>query len=370
MEDKGIELSEVKPHLEVVGAITAELYRKKDDKHVSYRFGYSWNLASEEARSFIEQIEAKFRRKNKSHSHLEKNDLANSVPTYLRLYIDEQYDFEKLSDKLASRIVSEANDKGRSVAEVKVVFIHYHPPGSIVQEDGRGKVLVVMVDKKGVFDFDEKTLEPKTVESIDTDALRQAASYDLNLFDVDYPKNEGAAYLQFIEGKSTSSFFKDALGCQEKIDNKKSAEQLFIALDKFMGDNEIDIPTREKIRDAIQDYLETKRKSPDKSVKLENIQHVVDKQLSEEHQAQGKFTDYVNENGYEVNHTFEFSSQSARKGAFMTIVDEENDDFELKVYKNSVGKHGSGKPIMLDSTGQYLMVPVDEKKIKELGISD
>lgn len=368
MDDKKTELSDGKPQIKVVGAITSELYREGNRKLVSYRFGDSWNIESDEARSFIEQVEAKFRRKNKSHSYLEEDNSPYSVPNYLKTYITKKDSFEDLADKLTARVVSEANEKSRVTSEVRIVFIHYFPLGTEVEEEAQGKVLVVMVDKKGVFDFDEATLQPKTIDSIDTDALRQAASYDITLFDTDYPMNSGAAYLQFIEGKSTSSFFKEALGCQDKIDNKRSAEQLFEAIEDFMRKSSILPPVREKVRDALQLFLEKKRKSVEKAVKLEDIQHVVDKQLDDGDPAKGTLVDFVNDHEYEVNHTFEPSLQSAKKGAFMTIFDDENADYELKINKNSVGRQGTGKPIMVDVSNKFLMVPIDSITLKHLGL--
>lgn len=354
------------PSLEVVGAYTVELYREDNEKNITSRLGGAWNLLSPSVNDFIEQIEIKFRRKSKEHSYLAELNIPTSIPTYLNNYISENYEFKSLVKKLTSKLVLEANAIGGSIVEANVVFIHYYMPGWKGDDEDKGRILVVMVDKKGGFNFDEVTLEPKPQQLIDTDALRQAALYNLTVFNSDYPNNEGSAYLHFIEGKSKSDFFKNALGYQGTVDNNKSVENTFEALEKFMMSHAYPRSIKDKLRTGLEQLLEKKRKSEDKSVTLNNIQDVIDSILtaSELEKGKGNFEEYVNEGEFEVNHTFESTWQSERKASSIEIKDI-NGNFDFRVCRSSVGGHNSSKPVRITEDGKFIMFPISEDKIND-----
>lgn len=130
-----------------------------------------------------------------------------------------------------------------------------------------------MVDKQSAYDFDSDKLTPTRLNPINTDALRQAAMFDLTLFEASYPENKGDSYVHFLQGKSKSDFFKDSLGCRHDSDNKRSIQQLFSAIDIFASKNSLGRVLRDTIDNEVKSLLKKKSKDKhgNKSVKIEDI---------------------------------------------------------------------------------------------------
>ncbi|EOL3825930.1 nucleoid-associated protein [Escherichia coli] len=137
-----------------------------------------------------------------------------------------------------------------------VVFIHYKS----TEPEDLGKLLIVMVDKQSAYDFDSDKLTPTRLNPINTDALRQAAMFDLTLFEASYPENKGDSYVHFLQGKSKSDFFKDSLGCRHDSDNKRSIQQLFSAIDIFASKNSLGRVLRDTIDNEVKSLLEKNQK--------------------------------------------------------------------------------------------------------------
>lgn len=301
---------------EVVAAITASMER--DTSLVGNPFksvlGNLWNLNSKAANDFIGQIEKKFRRKNKFHSYFSGSP-SNSTPINLEKYITGTIDFQNLAQAQMSVIVYVANSNERSTLQGgNLIFIHYKTLGD---DDDVGRLMIVMVDKKSAFEFDA-TLQPKALQPIDTDALRQAAMFDLTLFTVIYPKKEGSTYLHFIEGRSKSDFFKTALGCDSTVPNKESVSNLFEAIKSFSQHNGLKPAQQDKLTQGVYDFLD---KHIGKQVSLGDIQHIVDKQLPDGHEAVGSFTEFANDKGFQINDFFEATRASLNNGVSIKIVD-------------------------------------------------
>ncbi len=348
---------------EVVAAITASMER--DTSLVGNPFkcelGDLWNLTSKAANDFIGQIEKKFRRKNKFHSYFSGLP-SNSTPVNLKKYISTELDFQKLAEAQMSVIVFVANSNERGTLQGgNLVFIHYKTPGD---EDDVGRLMIVMVDKKSAFEFD-KTLQPKALQPIDTDALRQAAMFDLTLFSIVYPNKEGATYLHFIEGRSKSDFFKNALGCDSTVPNKESVSNLFEAIKSFSLYNEFKPALQEKLTQSVYEYLD---KHIGKQVSLGDIQHIVDKQLPDGHKAVGSFSEFANDQGFQINDFFEATRASLNNGVSIKIVDFES-NYSASVKSGSLGYEGSDKPVIVDENITYLMIPLsahDRENIRRI----
>lgn len=365
MDDKSQEIKKAIPQLIVKGAITARLFKKDGASKLSYHFGDNWDLESEPAQQFIDQIEAKFRRKSKFHSYLTKGDGRSAVPTLLSNYLLQnkgEFDFAYLCEGLAVRITSETINKlGSIVSQSNLVFVHYIRSGEEQDQGGKGRFLVVMVDKKGVFDFDDK-LTPKRFESIDTEALRQAAAYDLTMFDVVYPENNGEPYLQFIDGRSKSDFFKEALGCQKDIDNKQSASETLRALKDFYFKYDYEPGICESLEDKIEELFKKKRKN-NQPVSLIDIQATIDLIVTDKMGGKGEFTDFVNDNEYKINAYFDTTHHDDKKIGVLLLDDVEN-NFKVEVNRFSIGSEGSGKTVIIEEGGHYLKFPILDQKMR------
>nr|WP_272884272.1 nucleoid-associated protein [Stutzerimonas stutzeri] len=319
-----------------------------------------WNLKSEASIDFVEQLEKKFRRKNKFHSYFSGLP-SNKTPANLSSYISKSIDLKSLAENQMKLLESFANDTdGTSLVGGNVVFMHYKNTG---EEDDDGRLLIVMVDKKGAFEFDEKTLEPRRLQPIDTDALRQAAMFDLTLFSEVYPGKDGAAYLHFIEGRSKAEFFKLALGCDSKASNKESVQNIFEAIKHFSAINSLKNKDQALITEKVYEYI---GKNIGKQVDLKEIQHVIDSNLPTNHQAVGKFSKFANENGFQINSVFEATAYTLNQSVSLKITDFQS-NYVINIKAASIGY--SDKPVIVDSELNYLKIPLsdaDRERIKAI----
>jgi len=353
----------VKAQFEVVAAITASMERDTSlaGNPFKVELGNLWNLNSKAANDFIEQIEKKFRRKNKFHSYFSGLP-SNSTPLNIERYIGDNISFQQLAEAQMSVITYVANDNERGTLQGgNLVFVHYKTPGD---EDDVGRLMIVMVDKKSAFEFD-KTLQPIALQPIDTDALRQAAMFDLTLFSAVYPENKGSTYLHFIEGRSKSDFFKTALGCDNNIPNKESVSNVFEAIKSFSLHNKLKPALQEKLTQGVYDFLD---QHIGKQVSLGDIQHIVDKQLPDGHEAVGSFSEFANDQGFQINDFFEATRASLNNGVSIKIVDFES-NYSVSVKSGSLGYAGSDKPVFVDENMTYLMIPLsaaDREKIRAI----
>lgn len=345
--------------LKVLHAITYQLERHPQVEVLGFsiKAGQPWDLSNNSAKDFISKIENKFRRKNKLHGFI-SDDSEDGIASYLSGYIEKKIDFVTFVEYVMRSFLFEADElKQSNLRGGNVVFIHY----ATHEDDDIGRMLVVMVDKKGVFDFDDE-LRPKKLESIDTDALRQAAMFDLTLFDVSYPENNGEAYLRFIEGKSTSNFFKSALGCGASIDNKTSVDEVGRAVREFATRIRASRDLRDKMTCVVDDYMESCA-SIRKSVTIDNIQHEIDKCIPDGVEGRGLFAEFANLSEYKINEYFEPTISSVKASSSILISDD-NNNFTCKIKRSSIGGESSSKPVKLVDSGRYLLIPV-EGQLKE-----
>ncbi len=350
---------------DAISAITAQL-EKNDSGLLEIKLGRLWNLKTDVSTDFINKLESKFRRKNKFHNFLTENTLSNSIPSLLTKYITNKIKFKTIVTSIMSKIKTSVSDDGRKIsgaANNNIIFIHYKTTGDITDI---GRLLIVMVDKKSGFDFENVALTPKKLSPIDTDALRQAALFDLTLFQSSYPKNNSDAYVKFIQGKSKGDFFKDSLGCKKDVDNNKSIQQIFDAIIAFSKTEGLTIPIRDKINEAITVLLNKKAKDKyDQSLTLDIVQKNIDKCIPDEHPAKGQFITFVNVNEYQIDEVFEPTRRSATDANTFKFSDE-NDNFSVNVKKAAIGDEKSSKPVKIDKNNKCLMLPLSDFDFDEI----
>lgn len=347
-----------------IGAVTANL-EKNDSRLFEYRLGDIWDLRNEVASEFITRIEKKFRRKNKFHNFLDSDQTPFSIPTILKKYINKSNEFIDLSKTIVEKLKHNANNETR-VAQLQggsVVLIHYK---SADLED-LGKLLIVMVDKQSAYDFDSDKLTPTRLNPINTDALRQAAMFDLTLFEASYPENNGDSYVHFLQGKSKSDFFKDSLGCRHDSDNKRSIQQLFSAIDIFASKNSLGRVLRDTIDNEVRSLLEkkSKDKSGNKSVKIEDVSKIIDQCLTDLHKCKGTFVDFVNINGFQIDPQFEPTPRAAESALTIEVADNDN-NFKLKIMRGAIGDEQSNKPVILTDNKCEVVIKLSQACYDEL----
>ncbi|THD41665.1 hypothetical protein ERD95_23830, partial [Enterobacteriaceae bacterium ML5] len=243
-----------------------------------------------------------------------------------------------------------------------MVFVHYRS----LEEGDLGKLLIVMVDKRGAFDFEEGSLLPKRLNPVNTDALRQAARFDLTLFDECYPENNGHSYVDFIQGKSQSDFFKDSLGCTKDVDNKRSITEIFKAIESFVSENKLGRAIRENADSLVREFLDKKaRDADDKSVSIDEIQNIIDSCLPKRSKHRGTFKDYATENEFKIDAQFEPTIYSATQALTISLVDEDK-NFEIKILRGAIGYEKSNKPVIISSRNNEVIIKVSRDEYNKL----
>ncbi|EQB4827698.1 TPA: nucleoid-associated protein [Enterobacter hormaechei subsp. hormaechei] len=346
----------------VVNAITAHLEK---EKIFDFTMGQLWNLTTPVATEFITRIEKKFRRKNKFHNYLVKDTLPNSIPTLLSKFNAGTIIFEKLCKSVMNKLKLNSNNENvvSKLVGGTLVFVHYK---SINDADDLGKLLIVMVDKRGAFDFEEGSLQPKRLNPVNTDALRQAAMFDLTLFDECYPDNDGHSYVDFIQGKSQSDVFKDSLGCTRDVDNKRSINEVFRAIEMFVSSNSLGRAVRENADIAVRNFLDIKsRDNVDKSVSIDEIQEVIDKCLPKKSKYRTTFKDFVYENEFKIDAQFEPTIYSAKQALTIKLTDEDQ-NFEIKILRGAIGDENSNKPVIIGKRNNEVIIRLSPDEFYKL----
>lgn len=354
-EGNGTDEMSIPPKFLVAGAITASLERNREAEGnpFKYQMGETWDLTSNVSTDFVEQIQKKFKRKNKFHSYFSGLP-SNKTPENLKKLIAGEIEFLPLAREVVKTLTSTANEsESPNLVGGNIVLMHYKFFG---EEDDSGRLMIVMVDRKGAFEFEKGTLKPRRLQPIDTEALRQAAVFDLTLFNEIYPEKEGSTYLQFIEGKSKADFFKTALGCDFTVTNQQSVVNVFEAIKQFASINKLKLHVHKKITEKVAEHIEN---NIGKQISIKTIQQLVDGGLPAGHELSGKFAKFANENGFKINAVFEATRQSYDKGISIKITDFQS-NYSVQVKAASLGYAGSDKPVIVDNDLTYLKIPLSE----------
>ncbi|HGM5483857.1 TPA: nucleoid-associated protein [Serratia marcescens] len=343
-------------------ALTAELVKKEGAVLFDHDMGALWHLGKGDVQLFLKRIESKFRRKGKLHGFIKKDTLPLSTPDAFTRYINDNFGFEDFVSAIMKKMKLEANAEKSTLVGGALIFIHYKTDDDMA---GLGRLLVLMVDKKGVFEFDDN-LVPEQLTSIDIDSLRQAAMIDLTLFEASYPENNGESYVGFISGKSKSEFFKRALGCDPKIDNQRSISEVFRALADFIETLNLSMSEEDAVDQKIQEFVHKKSKDiHDKKITIQDIQEQIDRILPNDHKGKGKFKDFVNLNEYKVDEVFEPTVHSVKKAVSIDLKDE-NGNYSCKISRNVLGGKNDGKPVTFDKQARRLIIELSDQEVDSL----
>lgn len=357
-----VELSQDRPELVAVAAITAQFITQAGSSRLDSKIGELWPENDDVCFKLITEVERKFKRKNKFHSYLSQSNSEISVPARLQSYISKNIGFKTLVTLFMDELLSAARDAGAyKVAGGNIVFMHYKG----LQEDDIGRFLAIMVTKKDGFDFDETNLVPKDSSHINLDALRQAALFDLTLFDEVYPAvPDSETYLKFIKGNSTGAFFKKAFGCDENnADNVESVEQIREAIADFQEKHSLSSYFYNEARKSVDAVIEKAAK--DKvSIPLTKLFDAVEQHIPDDSHVKGTFGVFVNENEYQINQHIEPTLDSAKKGKSISV-EASDKSFTAEIVRKKVGGKGSGKSIEYHD-GQIILNLTDERVKQEL----
>lgn len=325
--------------------------------------GEVWTLDTEDVQLFIQQIEKKFKLKRKLHGVIDENKMPLSTPSFFNKYLNKDIDFKSFVQSVMDRMRNEANNDKSRLSGGAIVFIHYNVDND---KDSFGRLFIIMVDRKGVFNFD-KDLIPEKLPSIDIDSLRQAVLVDLTLFKSSYPENDGDPYLHFISGRSSSEFFKRALGCNPKIDNNRSIDETNRAVDDFVKVMNLRHLDRVKVKQAVEVLMKAKAKDPhDRKLTIEDIEKCIEKALPENKDIKGKFVQFADINEYVIDDFFEPSRFSGSNFGEIKISDAER-DYECKISVDAISDdQSSNAKIIYDRANGQLIIRLTHDGVLEV----
>lgn len=351
--------------LVVLAAVAAEV--KKQDGRFGYELGDTWNGDNEHALNFVQEIEKKFSRKSKTYGFLSVDTGRNSIPTILTNFnSDTDEAFIDSTKAMMERLKSTLNEDGRGNTQVgHMVFIHYCNEG---EEEDLGRLLVVMVDKKDVFDFGAG-LVPTRFKSIDVDTLRQAVLYDLTLFDSVYPdhvaEHQDKAYLRFISGRSKGQFFQEALGTKDMIDNTVSVSSIFDAVEQFGKTLGLRAAHIRKLQDEIELLISDKK---GKQISISSVARKVIANLPDgnEETTTEDFVEFINEKDYKISEIFDVTRGQLQKAT--NIEGQKGQDYFYRIKRSALGTvDDAEKSIRYDAGTRTIYIEVqDEEQHREL----
>jgi nucleoid-associated protein len=164
------------------------------------------------------------RRASKSHGKFSVND--DNFPTqgHLRTYVDGGLtDFATLTSKMMTTLATLAGQRNASTGG-HVFFAQF-------ERDGKQYLLVVIVtDKLGA--ALTKDFDIRDAEYLDMDGFRFAGRINITGW-----SNDADRYIGFLKGKgNVSEYFKEFLGCDTTIQERKDTADLVTALKKFADD--------------------------------------------------------------------------------------------------------------------------------------
>lgn len=351
-------------HYFVEHAITATLEKKQTPKGFAFvqTIGKEWTLDSEDVLTFVTQVNKKFKLKRKIHGVMDKNEMPLSPPSVFKKYLSKKSNFSVFVSSVMNLMRREANEDKSTLVGGAIVFIHY---GINNDKDNFGNLLVLMVDRKGVFNFDND-LMPEKLVSVDIDSLRQVVSVDLNLFNIEYNKNNNEPYLHFINGKSKSEFFKRGLGCNPKLDNNRSIAEAKKAVNDFLKKIKVKPIDRVKVNKNIEKFIEAKsRDKNDKKTNLDDLGKCIADSLPRNRNVVNRFNKFVDYGVYSIDEYFEPSPSSKYEFSEIRIIDEDC-DYEVKFDIESISDdENSGKKIIYKKSG-YLLVKLSNDSIQRI----
>ncbi len=351
-----------------VHAMTVELEIDNSKSTVNPRFGALWPLEGEDISfQFIQQVELKFKRKNKFHGYYD-SETGTQVASYLHKYIASSVskeDFIALVTSLTSELKNAIFELrvASKVTSSKIVFMHYKS----IKNDDFGRILAVMVDKKSGFDFTEESLLPKQAQHINLEALKQAVSIDVDLFDACYPSSpKSEAYLKFIRGSSSASYFRNAFGCNEKSDNGESLNNLYRAIDSYATINNLGADFYFEAEEKLTDFVVNIKNTERSSFSINQAASVIESALPPNRvDLENTFTTFVNESEFMINQYIEPTSQQVKEHLWIDFSDQDNGLIARVHSSIEIGKKGDGKDVEFNEQTRKLEIKIKDTKIRE-----
>lgn len=325
--------------IEVVNAIAyggAPLENSETDERAwELNSGVEWDVTSDNVIKFVRQVNKKIELSAKEYTTFKTTPSLRDFPSLLRTYLDDESQFEEfhtsyIEHKLAPSLTSSRLEEG-----AVIVFIHYkvrQEPTVIDVEEieetqeiseleiVKNQFQVLMVRNTGALKFTDDYQIAETAV-IDLKQFVQGCQIDIARFTADTNTvNEPDNFLTFIKGSGeVRDYFKEALFSEKGITNKASSQNVERAINDFWTSHKdsLDRSVRDDINSNVYTFSEENKRQV---VTLEQISTIVDGCIPNDNSnLRGQFVDFANQGNYEINDTFELSSNIIKELVYVNL---------------------------------------------------
>ncbi|MBW3513768.1 nucleoid-associated protein [Shewanella sp. NKUCC01_JLK] len=339
------------------------LSSEKDDE-TSWNFtpGTLWDTESKDVNSFVKKVYDRIGKSGKEHTEFKPTDEPRAFPNLLKNYLCNNSNSKESFETLASTFTDyglkkelKASRLNEGIVIVFVNFDHYSDPIFTINENGEdvehpdhptvhlaSKFLVLMVRNTGALKFTDD-LQISNVDVIDMKQLIQGAQIDIPRFMNSYPKidfeKEHDNYISFVKGiGDIRDYFKKSMNAEDMVTNKKSSENLSVAIEEFFSEYKLERNTKEDIKLTLYNFS---KENKNQVTTIEQIEDEIDRciPISNEN-ARKSFIKFINDKNYEINDEFEIKENIIKT---LVFIDLELGFAKLILSQSALGKVGENK---------------------------
>ncbi|TCV31231.1 nucleoid-associated protein [Vibrio crassostreae] len=347
-------------------AKTVQLDKGDNNASINEVVGRNWPIEPDSVSyNFIQNVELKFKRKNKFHSFYDNT--SSDITTPLLKYVRSEAtvtNFDELVTSLKNSLKDELFKVLGSVNSSSIVFTHYKHV--LAEADNNlGRLLIVMVDKKSGFDFtDDNMLLPKEADHINLSAMKQAVMIDLQMFFDSFPEQKNKPYLKFIRGNSSAEYFRKGLGCVEKVDNGESLDNLYKAVEQYSTNfnlgSKFESEAFQALDIMLDDLMVDKSRS---SFSLDEAALAIESVIVKDKDLKDTFVNFVNEKELPINHFIEPTKNQVDRQRWIDFSDSVS-GIIAKALRPAIGIPDSGFPIEFDEQHGRISWLINDEALK------
>lgn len=287
-----------------------------------------------------------------------------SFPGHIDHFIEQSVNstnFEELS-KLAMACLLTAVQSENLATGGYIVFGHYasSSPSASVDEE---MLLIAMVKKRDGITL--QNLIPKTVQEVDLSKLHQAVRINVTRYKqwkentTSGEVNSVNSYLSFISpkvNKTTSGYFVKAMGCTNAVADRKATKDVLSAVSAFFANHEQLKESKKTAKEEVAQKLFERSKSENPECSLDTVDAWVTAMIPEELQPElaNKFTEFANNEPYNVPSAFKSNSTEAKNGISLKIASKEV-GWSMNMERCLLGTD-TGSTIQYDKSNKKLII--------------
>ena len=286
----------------VIHRIVKPQFASEEDSHLDLRA--TLHRKNEHLNEFVENAEEILLKggSNRSSSGGFKTDKSLS-----KILADVDFSFANdeaylnVSQKLLEGLFYHVSKKSATTGE--------HVPVIFYRKNGREYLLLTLISLNSYLNINEQG-ELSDIAVIDNDALKVGVRVDLQAMKEHYhatPSFEAQPYVRWIERRNSRlpDYIQDYIPVGTKIDDRKSARELMVALDRYLDETLVENDeVKEKARTEILQMMRQKQQQDEHLQLEEDIDPLLHNMMQREGIEAVGFQTWRQENGVDLNSFF------------------------------------------------------------------